>query len=32
VARAVNFLAHPESGYLTGQSLAVDGGLTLESI
>jgi NAD(P)-dependent dehydrogenase (short-subunit alcohol dehydrogenase family) len=32
VARAVGFLAHPDSGYLTGQSLAVDGGLTLESI
>jgi acetoacetyl-CoA reductase/3-oxoacyl-[acyl-carrier protein] reductase len=32
VARAVNFLAHPDSGYLTGQLLAVDGGLTMESI
>ena len=32
VARVVTFLAHPDSGYLTGQSLAVDGGLTLESI
>jgi acetoacetyl-CoA reductase/3-oxoacyl-[acyl-carrier protein] reductase len=31
VARAVSFLAHPDSGYLTGQTLAVDGGLTLES-
>jgi 3-oxoacyl-[acyl-carrier protein] reductase len=32
VSRVVGFLAHPGSGYLTGQSLAVDGGLTLESI
>lgn len=32
VARVVGFLAHPDSGYLTGQSLAVDGGLTMESI
>lgn len=32
VARVVNFLAHPDSGYLTGQLLAVDGGLTMESI
>ncbi|HTK65015.1 MAG TPA: SDR family oxidoreductase [Pseudonocardia sp.] len=30
VARVVGFLAHPDSGYLTGQSLAVDGGLTME--
>src|ERR1700704_2087609 len=31
VSRVVGFLVHPDSGYLTGQSLAVDGGLTLES-
>jgi len=30
VGRVVSFLAHPDSGYLTGQHLAVDGGLTLD--
>lgn len=29
VARVVEFLADPECGYLTGQLIAVDGGLTL---
>jgi acetoacetyl-CoA reductase/3-oxoacyl-[acyl-carrier protein] reductase len=32
VSRAVSFLAHPDSGYLTGQVLAVDGGMTLDTI
>jgi NAD(P)-dependent dehydrogenase (short-subunit alcohol dehydrogenase family) len=32
VSRAVNFLAHPDAGYLTGQLLAVDGGMTLDTI
>jgi NAD(P)-dependent dehydrogenase (short-subunit alcohol dehydrogenase family) len=31
IVSAVEFLAHPDSGYLTGQVLAVDGGLTLDS-
>jgi acetoacetyl-CoA reductase/3-oxoacyl-[acyl-carrier protein] reductase len=32
VSRAVRFLTHPDSGYLTGQVLAVDGGMTLDTI
>lgn len=32
VSRAVSFLAHPDSGYLTGQVLAADGGMTLDVI
>lgn len=32
VSRVVAFLAHPDSGYLTGQLLAVDGGLTIDTI
>jgi len=32
ITRVVEFLAHPDSGYLTGQLLAVDGGLTLDTI
>jgi NAD(P)-dependent dehydrogenase (short-subunit alcohol dehydrogenase family) len=32
ITRVVEFLAHPDSGYLTGQLLAVDGGLTLDMI
>ncbi len=31
IVRAIEFLAHPDSGYLTGQVLAVDGGLSLDS-
>jgi len=27
IARAVTFLASPESGYITGQVIAVNGGL-----
>jgi 3-oxoacyl-[acyl-carrier protein] reductase len=32
ITRVIHFLAHQDSGYLTGQLLAVDGGLTLDSI
>ncbi len=32
VTRVVEFLAHPDSGYLSGQLLAVDGGLTIDTI
>jgi NAD(P)-dependent dehydrogenase (short-subunit alcohol dehydrogenase family) len=32
ITRVVHFLAHQDSGYLTGQLLAVDGGLTLDSM
>jgi NAD(P)-dependent dehydrogenase (short-subunit alcohol dehydrogenase family) len=32
VARAIRFLAGPESSWITGQSLAVDGGLSLRAL
>lgn len=31
IVRAIEFLAHPDSDYLTGQVLSVDGGLSLDS-
>ena len=32
ITRAIQFFAHPDSGYLTGQALYVDGGLTIDTI